>query len=244
MEKIVKLFLISELQISFTIFEIIFQDRKLLQFYKGNLLIFTGKFNCFYRKILWFFYKNSYFTVKTVNFPVKIGRFSRKKSPLFSKNCRKNWQPYQEKIFKSPFNNHIFKELRRQKSVKIQRASILAEVKMEKIDKFGKCRFSHTVTFAFLISMRSPGRTTQAQLPSFTFVALDSRRLWSRKVYRDIGNPGHFILINRKCGLLGWSALGSPKAWPSRHKGTTLVGIFEMSHYCIQKAISLKFFQN
>ncbi len=37
--------------------------------------------------------------------------------------------------FKSEFN-HIFKELRRRKSVKIRRPSILAQVKMEKIVKF------------------------------------------------------------------------------------------------------------
>ncbi len=121
------------------------------------------KFNCFYRKIWWFFYKNSYFTVNTVNFPVKMGRFSRKNRQLFLKNRRKSWRPYQEKIFKSQVN-HIFKELRRRKSVKIQRASILAEVKMKKIDKLflisndktGKCRFSYPVTFAFLISTQSP----------------------------------------------------------------------------------------
>ncbi len=41
-----------------------------------------------------------YFTVKTVNFPVKIGRYSRKNPPPFLENCRKSWQPFQEKIFK------------------------------------------------------------------------------------------------------------------------------------------------
>ncbi len=63
MEKIDKLYLISELQISFTIFEIVCQERKLLRFYKGNLPIFTGNFNCFYKKIWWFFYKNCHISL-------------------------------------------------------------------------------------------------------------------------------------------------------------------------------------
>ncbi len=71
MEKIDKLFLISELQISCTIFEIVFQGRKLLQFYKGNLPIFTGKCNVFTEKFDDFSSKTGIFYCKNHKFSCK-----------------------------------------------------------------------------------------------------------------------------------------------------------------------------
>ncbi len=125
MEKIDKLFLKSQnCRFHLQFLKLFFKTRnfydfikEICQFLLENLPVFTGK--------------SANFSAET-HFTVKI--FSRKNCPLFLKNRRKSWQPFHEKIFKSQFN-HIFKELRRQKLVKFGRASILSEVKMEKIDK-------------------------------------------------------------------------------------------------------------